>query len=248
MRWPELMDGGVAVVLLAAAWQGYRRGGIPALAGLTGFVLGWWWVASRAAEGAAWAAGAGVLEAVARFVRPAVARWLAPDLSAAPIRPDTVVRALDDLSALPFSREVEEELADGLRRSLLGDGGGPVTVGEALALGMAGLILRSAWACAVPLAAGMGVAALARRLAAWLPPRLPDRLNRPLGFLAGAVEGALTVAFFLALIRSVAGMWPRQETVAWLDALDRSPVAGRLARWAVAWTLATAGPAVAKQP
>lgn len=248
MRWSELMDGGVAVVLLGAAWQGYRRGGIAALAGLIGFVLGWWWAVSRAAEGVAWAAGVGVLETLARIVRPHVALWLAPGLGEAPARPDAVVRALDDLSALPLPREVAEELADGLRRSLLGDGGGSVTVGEALALGVARLVLRSAWAYAVPLVAGMAAAAVARRLAGWLPPRLPARLDRPLGFLAAALEGALVVAFFLAFVRSVAGLWPRLETLAWLDALDRSTVAGRLARWAVAWTSATVGPAVAGQP
>lgn len=248
MRLPEAVDGAVTVVLLTAAWQGYRRGGIPALAGLAGFILGWWWAAARAAEGVAWAAGAGVLETLARFLESHVAGWLSPEVAGAPARPHTLVRALDDLGVLPLRPEVREELAEGLRRSLLRRDQGAVTVGEVLALVVARLVLRAACVHAVPLLAGVLAAAAARRVAGWLPARLPGPLDRPAGILAGAAEAAVVLAFSLVLAQTLGGLWPRQEVTAWLEALDRSQVAGRLARWAGAWARVAAGPAAAEIP
>lgn len=248
MRLAEAVDAVVMLPVLAAAWQGFRRGGIPALAGLAGFLLGWWWTTARAAEGAAWVAGAGMLQSLARLLEPAVAGWLPPEVGGAPARPYAVVRALDELAALPLRPEVREELAEGLRSTLVIRDHGAGTVGQALALVVARLVLRAVSVYAVPLLTGLLVAAAARYLAGCLPVRLPAPLDRLLGILAGAAEAALVISLALALGEALAGLWPREEVTAWLEVLDRSPLVGRLTRWADGRALAAAGLAAAEIP
>ena len=226
---PGAVDGILLGLVALAAWRGYARGGATALASLAGFGLGAWLLAGRAAALTRWAEQHGVLAGLAGWLRPVVTAWLPPEVARAPVRPDTVLRALDALAALPLPDPARRQLADGLRSALLAaETGG--TLADLLAGVVAGALLVDLCLYALPLAAGLVAAAAGRRVGALLRGRGLGALDRGLGALAGAVEGAAVLAVALFLLDRVAALWPRPPVPVWLSALEGSRVAGWLVR------------------
>lgn len=241
---PNAVDAAVTLIVLAAAWRGYRRGGLSGLAGLAGFALAWWWMAGHVADLATRVAGSGALTVLARVIEPYVAAWLPPEVAAAPVRSHTLLRALDGVRELSLPDGARAQLADGLRRFFLAGGAGAETVGELFALAAASLLLYEACLYALPLLAGALAAAAGRRLAGWMGARGLGPVDRALGAVAGAAEASLAVALALLLLQALAGLWPRPEPPGWLEATHRSAIAGWLARRAAALLPAVAGPAL----
>lgn len=218
------VDAALAAVLAVAAWQGYRRGAVVALAGVATFALAAWFVAARAGELQSWAVRTGLLGRLAAVLEPVVGAWLPPEVAAAPVRPVELLRVLDALAQLPLPPEVREQWADALRAAARAAGPGS-TLGELLARVVAATLLADLGLYALPMAAGLFFAAVARRLTALLGATGLGAWNRALGLVAGALEGALVAAGLLVTARYLAGLAPGLVDPAWWQALDQSRLA-----------------------
>ena len=220
------LDAGLAVLLLAAAWQGSRRGGLVAVAGLATFAATAWLVATRAADIQAWAARSGWLARLSALITPLVTAWLPPEVARAPVQPADLLRLLDVLNAMPLPPGVRDEWWAALREAARA-AGPDATVGSLLATVVASGVVADLTLYGLPLATGFLLSLLARRGAALLHARGWGAGDRLLGFVAGGLEGALLAAGLLVLAHHLAALAPGVVDPRWWQALDQS----RLAAW-----------------
>ncbi|QIA28107.1 CvpA family protein [Thermaerobacter sp. PB12/4term] len=221
------LDAGLAAMILVAAWQGYRRGGLVATAGLLSFAAAAWFVATRAAAVQAWAARTGLLPRLAELLQPAAAAWLPPEVARAPVQPAYLLRVLHVLDAMPLPPGVRAEWADALREAARA-AGGQTTVANLLATVLASAVIADVALYGLPLAGGLVLSAAARRLAGTVHHRGWGGWDRLLGVVAGGLEGALLLAGLLLLARQLAGLAPGWIDPAWWTGLEQSRLAAGL--------------------
>lgn len=234
-----VLDAGLAAMLLAAVWQGYRRGGLAALAGLAAFAAAAWFVATQAATVQVWAVRSGLLPRLAVLVEPLAAAWLPPEVARAPVQPAYLLRVLDALNAMPLPPGVREEWSAALREAARA-AGHDATLGGVLATVMASAAIADLSLYGLPLAAGLVLSTMARRLAGLLYPRGWGAWDRLLGLVAGGLEGALLAAGLLVLLLQLAALAPGLVDPRWWETLEQSHLAAWLTRaWQALWPAVT---------
>lgn len=235
-----VVDGALVAVLLASAWRGARRGGLATLAGLAAMVASAAWLAGRADDVIAWAAARGLVTGLARLVEPWLAAWLPADLLRAPVQPATLLRVLDLLARGAGAPSVEDGWGRLVREAARTIPPG-ATVGELLATALAGAVIADLCLYAVPLALGLVLGAVARRIVASLPALRRTPWERWLGLLLGGCEGAIVAGGVLVLVHQLRGHVPTPFGASGWDALEQARLATWLvAGWQALWSRLTA--------